>query len=818
VSATRYVTGNSSTFFRWNDLTVPPGATVILMHFTEQRSPTDVDPAKAEAQALVGLTDANMLVGMSSLEQAEVVNFTIPAASGTATATLQVTTLNPDSTPVAGAQIVIQDSAGTFLAGFADANGLVTVPGVPQGNFIVSAFKNGFLGQSSGAIQPANLGQTVSVTIQVSVRGTVQGTIFAADGQTAVGGATVEVFDVAGGQLLATVLTNAAGKYAAAGIPAGAQGFNVVAHSPFDPAITAQQGGNFTANGDTVTLNFTLAVSVIHGNVFFFDGVTPVASPSLFLSRKDALGNVQTLFLNGGVDGSFAFIGIPAGDFTITAEDDNDSGLRITVPETLASAGTVATININLPAAGVVTGTVFDASGAPVPFAQVALADPGDSFTSFGSTDQTGVYQFKLIAAGPFFVQASGSSSRFVTATGSITADGQTVTVNLTLPDTGSVSGTVFAANGVTPVSNAEVVVQNLSNSGELGNSRQFANTDSQGHYQVSGVPAGNIQVAAFGFSSNSAPGQASGSLTATQPAAVDVTLGNAVDLGFFRSLFNLDGSDKFRYDISCDGSISGGGKVDFSSGRAYSGAEFINIDGDSFAFPCTATGLSDLGGRQAVIGPASVGGVNITRKVFSPATGGFARYLEVLSNPTGAPVTLSMGQETFLQSSNDTRLLVNPADTNNTYLVASEVFTCCSHPNVAEVMAGPGASVPVSAVQFRSSNSDITYQWNTVTIPAGQTVIFMHFTAQRDPSDNAGLKAQAAALANLTDPNALAGMSDAEKAAVVNFSVPKSTGAVFPLIPNYFVLSGLEIDPGNSTAAAPTGNSGTIGMAGGLL
>jgi hypothetical protein len=815
VSATRYGTGNNSTFFRWNDVTVPAGTTVILMHFTEQRSPTDVDPAKAEAQALVGLTDANMLAGMSSVEQAEVVNFTIPAASGTATATLQVTTLNPDSTPVAGAQIVIQDSAGTFLAGFADANGLVTVPGVPQGNFIVSAFKNGFLGQSSGTIQPANLGQTVSVTIQVSVRGTVQGTIFAADGQTAVGGATVEVFDGAGGQLLATVLTNAAGKYAAAGVPAGAQGFNIVAHSPFDPAITAQQSGNFTANGDTVTLNFTLAVSVIHGNVFFFDGVTPVASPSLFLSRKDALGNVQTLFLNGGVDGSFAFIGVPAGDFTITAEDDNDSGLRITVPETLASAGTVATININLPAAGVVTGTVFDSSGAPVPFAQVALADPGDSFTSFGSTDQTGVYQFKLIAAGPFFVQASGSSSRFVTATGSITADGQTVTVNLTLPDTGSVSGTVFAANGVTPVSNAEVVVQNLSNSGELGNSRQFANTDSQGHYQVSGVPAGNIQVAAFGFSSNSAPGQASGSLTATQPAAVDVTLGNAVDLGFFRSLFNLDGSDKFRYDISCDGSISGGGKVDFSSGRAYSGAEFINIDGDSFAFPCTATGLSDLGGRQAVIGPASVGGVNITRKVFSPATGGFARYLEVLSNPTGAPVTLSMGQETFLQSSNDTRLLVNPADTNNTYLVASEVFTCCSHPNVAEVMAGPGASVPVSAVQFRSSNSDITYQWNTVTVPAGQTVIFMHFTAQRDPSDNSGLKAQAAALANLSDPNALAGMSDAEKAAVVNFSVPKSTGAVFPLIPNYFVFSGLEINPGNSAAAAPTGNSGAIGMAG---
>ena len=799
VSATQYVTGNGSTFFRWNDVTVPPGTTVILMHFTEQRLPTDVDGAKTQAQALVNLTDANMLAGMSSAEQSEVVNFTIPAASGTATATLNVTTLNPDATPVAGAQIVIQDSAGTFVAGFADANGLVTVPGVPQGNFTVSAFKNVFLGQSSGTIQPANLGQTVNVTIQVSVRGTVQGTLLAADGQTAVGGATVEVFDAAGGQLLATMLTNAKGNYAASGVPAGAKGFNVVAHSPFDPTITAQQSGNFAANGDTVTLNFTLPVSVVHGNVLFFDGVTPVSFPTLFLSHKDASGNVQTLFLNGAVDGSFSFIGVPAGDFTITAEDDNDSGLRITVPETLASAGTVATVNINLPAAGIVTGTIVDSVGAPVPFAQIALADPGDSFTNFVNTDQNGVYQFKIIAAGPFFLQARANFNSFVTATGAITADGQTVTVNLTMPATGSVSGTVFAANGVTPVANAQVRVQGLTNSGELGNSQVFANTDSQGHYQVSGVPVGNVQVAAFDFSSNSSPGQAAGSLTTSQPGVVDVTLGTAVDLGSFRRLFNLDGSDNFRYDIGCDGSLSGGGKVDFSGGRAYSGAEFINIDGDSFSFPCPATGLPDLGGRQVLIGSASLGGINITRKVFSPVAGGFARYLEVLSNPTSAPVTLSVGQETFLQSFDDTRLLVNPADTGNTYLVASEAFSCCGHPNVAEVMGGPNAAVPVASVQFRSSNSDITYQWNTVSIPAGQTVIFMHFAVQRDPSDNTGLKAQAAALANLTDPNALSGMTDAERAQVVNFNVPKISGAISQPKFNPFSLSGLGAYPGSS-------------------
>jgi hypothetical protein len=48
-----------------------------------------------------------------------------------------------------------------------------------------------------------------------------------------------------------------------------------------------------------------------------------------------------------------------------------------------------------------------------------------------------------------------------------------------------------------------------------------------------------------------------------------------------------------------------------------------------------------------------------------------------------------------------------------------------------------------------------------------------MHFAVQRPPTDLAGTKAQATSLVNLTDPNALTGMSAAEKAAVANFVIP---------------------------------------------
>jgi hypothetical protein len=47
-----------------------------------------------------------------------------------------------------------------------------------------------------------------------------------------------------------------------------------------------------------------------------------------------------------------------------------------------------------------------------------------------------------------------------------------------------------------------------------------------------------------------------------------------------------------------------------------------------------------------------------------------------------------------------------------------------------------------------------------------------MHFAVQRESTDAAGAAAQAQALVNLTDPNALAGMTPVEKAQVVNFRI----------------------------------------------
>jgi hypothetical protein len=49
-----------------------------------------------------------------------------------------------------------------------------------------------------------------------------------------------------------------------------------------------------------------------------------------------------------------------------------------------------------------------------------------------------------------------------------------------------------------------------------------------------------------------------------------------------------------------------------------------------------------------------------------------------------------------------------------------------------------------------------------------------MHFEVQRGTNDAAGAEAQARALVDLTDPHALDGMSDIDRARVVNFVIPR--------------------------------------------
>jgi hypothetical protein len=744
------------------------------------------------------------------------VNATLPAL-----ATVQVVALAADGTARPGLNIYIQDTSRGFLqfAGSTDANGTLLIQNVQEGAFTVRAF-NPFTGQlagdAAGTITAANDGQTVTVTISPALTGNIQGTVVAADGQTPVQSAFIEIFDVDINNQIATASTDFNGNYSASNITTGSQGFKVRVHLPNDFNTFFDQTGSFQQSGQTVTVNFTLPIGVITGTVTFFDG-TPVPFPSIFITQNDSSGKPHSasFFRSSDANGNFRIVGPHAGQFTLMAEDDNDSALNATVQGTLSDVTVLTTQDVTMPPSGTVTGTITDAAGNPSQFASVVVADPGDSFDNFTRADQNGLYQFFRVAAGPVFIQASDSHFHtFGSATGALTAEDQTLTLNVSLPDLGTVSGTVFLSDGSTPAPNAFVAVQNFTNTGDDGFSEVFLRADSSGNYQANNVQVGKIQVGAV---NNNQFGIADGVLTSGQPAILNVTLGTAIN-----DFLELSGTSKFNYQFFCDGDMDGG-TTDNSIFDPYSGGEFLNIDGESFGFPCVDTARSELNGRQYVIGPALMAGVNITRKAFVPASGNFARYLEILSNPGSSPVTITVGQETFFDAFDGLPLLVAPSDTNNTYFeVDVSGADSANFANVAEVLAGSNALSPISSFSFFRGNEDIVWHWNQITIQPNQTVIYMHFTVQHDPADNAGLQAEAQALVNLTDPDALNGLSPQEQSEIVNFNVTGSqivpstaTVAITVLQTDGTPLQGAEVitqdSAGNSTVSTTNANGSTI-------
>ena len=364
--------------------------------------------------------------------------------------------------------------------------------------------------------------------------------------------------------------------------------------------------------------------------------------------------------------------------------------------------------------------------------------------------------------------------------------DGQVITLDIIMPATGTVFGSVFGPDGITPFANPFVSVVSIDSFGPEGNFNRQTTADALGNYQINGVQVGTVQVAAsdnsapqigagLGFAplSGAATGIATGALTVDAPLNLNITLGNALSFQFVGSI-NLDGADGFRYDVSCDGQLNDGGTVDRNFDDAYDGMYQASLSGANFVrqFPCLNAASTDSTGRQLVLGPVVVHNLQLARKIYSPDAGGFVRYLEEIQNPGSSPVVVSLTISGNLGSDNSTRIVVTPSQTNFTYAVTDQSGICCD-PLLAHVFGGASSTLAVPTVQFIPTNDNVFYRWDNITIPAGQTVILMHFAVQRPPSDLTGTKAQAVSLVNLTDPNALTGMSAAEKAAVANFVIP---------------------------------------------
>ncbi len=198
-----------------------------------------------------------------------------------------------------------------------------------------------------------------------------------------------------------------------------------------------------------------------------------------------------------------------------------------------------------------------------------------------------------------------------------------------------------------------------------------------------------------------------------------------------------------------------------------------------------------ELDGRQVAMGAKTLSGLTVTRKVYVPATGtiGFARYMDILHNPTTdtKTVKLRVGSTTSppwyvltaesLGSDGVTTIAVTSAgDTTLApgleWFVTDDDSDGGGKPAIAHVVAGANGAEEMDYIEqgaYGRAADFIYWEYRYVSIPPGETVIFLHFQSQQLTRANAQAVAQW--LAGLPE-EATFGMTTDELAQVVNFQI----------------------------------------------
>jgi hypothetical protein len=185
-----------------------------------------------------------------------------------------------------------------------------------------------------------------------------------------------------------------------------------------------------------------------------------------------------------------------------------------------------------------------------------------------------------------------------------------------------------------------------------------------------------------------------------------------------------------------------------------------------------TGPATADCGGRQVLMPARTIGGLNVIRKVYVPATDGFARWLNVVTNPTATAQTVTLQMLSDLGSDAATTIGATSdgnatADLTDDWVTTYEGFVQGSSPSprLAHVLQSPNSAVRLSGISF--ANGDDTPTWAyTFSVPAGGGVTVLNFAAGLASRPDAALKAaQLAAL----PPGTTACMTDGELATLAN-------------------------------------------------
>ncbi len=709
---------------------------------------------------------------------------------------------------VAGATVTLysQSAFGGSAETTTDAQGNFSFDKVFIGPFTVNAIDpaSGLGGKATGSI--GSDGDVVLTDVVVAPSATIEGVVFQADGTTPVPNAEV-VLSPSGRK----TTTDPTGAYAFQGVPMG--NYTVTATTASGDkgkALVSVEVADtvYTAN---IALNGTAGLEVA---VVDFGGL-PVGNARVDVWGKGPLGGKWSG--QAGPGGVITFPAVLAGPIEVHAADPQ-SLLSGTVSTTLL-VGESASVVVALEPAGSVQGHVYQADGTtPAAGIEVRLS-PGSRKMATGGG---GAFAFDKLAVsgGPYTLSAwdQAGQKRAESVPFSITSHGEVATVDLVLSASGKVEGQAVWPDG-TPVAGASVKLK----SGVVGGSTQWTQTSATGGFSFDGVLAGSFTVV---VSASGGTGSATGaisvdgqvvSVTVTvQPndlnppePPTDLTDEDAVaQAGLKQTMATLFDANGAPYPVRGHGAIADGLRDVFrGDANLKRGALVLVTDDGQQAIPFLATtGTLELGGRQVRLEGNGAGGVSVTRQVYVPQCGYFARVLDTFTNPGTAPVTLTVSYSTWMRrrtevsggftlsygegvvqsSSGDAVFWASGADTWVTLddNVDADPWQVTNNlPSLAYVLGNAGgALLPTeAALDINAAGPQVNRLRETwqVVVPAGGSVALMHLVAQELT------RASAAAATQRLDalpPEALDGLTPAELATIANFDAAGGGSAATPL------------------------------------
>lgn len=537
----------------------------------------------------------------------------------------------------------------------------------------------------------------------------------------------------------------------------------------------------------------------------------PVAGARVTVSGSGPFAGIQEGESDGA--GLMSFDRVAAGDFAVQATKELELGVMTGSASGTLVAGTTQPVEITMStlSVGRVSGTVLGPDGVtPVGAGWVVrmLPEPfPDAFVT--TTDAQGSYAFESVPVGTY----SADALRFYTPGGcpnrdrirgrngevAVIDEGDDVEADIQLIGQGSVRGQVTDSQGL-PVSGIDVRLTNPDTTYGLnvtcnGRTTYDRTTDSQGRYELDDVPPGDFTITAENTERTQRAEAADRIALDGDQAVVDMVLvSNAVTMPV-----TLHDANGVPFGMSGDGSIASGLNAVFNAPSPDTAAMRLDIVRNGVAVPFVngngTLGRLSKGGQQVDVDDVTPSGLFVTREMFVPRAGYFARYREVLSNPTNAAITVNVRVRSHHRSAMGTPRVVDTSDGDTVISVvggAADTWALVDDQLDGDPFANP-ASIPVSGHLFDGNDGAaavgaasyelvgptgrLTYEWQDITVEPGTTVSFVHFVFHQ-LGRSAG-RAAAVRLAQLP-PEAFDDLTTDERASVRNFAVPEQS----PLTP----------------------------------